>query len=61
VCDNPIKDPQADLTYKTRIDRRLPGETSHFKHIHITYYFCSQACLEKFLSPEEKNAFLLEE
>lgn len=61
VCDKIIQEPQEDLKYRTRIDRRLPGETSHFKHIHVTYYFCSPECMEKFLSPEEEEAFLSEE
>lgn len=55
VCDKIILELQENLTYKTRIDRRLPGETSHFKHIHVTYYFCSEECREKFFSPEEQD------
>ncbi|MHA1732097.1 MAG: hypothetical protein ACTSU5_09140 [Promethearchaeota archaeon] len=43
------------IAYHTRIDRRLPGETSHFKHIHVTYYFCSQSCRDRFL--EEKYSW----
>ncbi|MFX1476158.1 MAG: hypothetical protein ACFFCO_11865 [Promethearchaeota archaeon] len=57
VCDKLIQELKEDLIYRTRIDRRLPGETSHFKHIHVTYYFCSPECREKFFSPEEDAIF----
>ncbi len=61
VCDKTIKEPQEDLTHRTRIDRRLPGETSHFKHIHVTYYFCNKACREKFFSSKEDGPVFSDE
>ncbi len=61
VCDKPIQETREDLAYITRIDRRLPGETSHFKHIRVTYYFCSPECKEKFFSPENDDSLFSEE
>ncbi|MFX1561976.1 MAG: hypothetical protein ACFFDP_01580 [Promethearchaeota archaeon] len=40
---------QENLKYLTREDRVLSGETSHFKHIHVTHYFCSKECKEEFM------------
>ena len=52
VCGKEItnfKDEDEDkLSYSTRIDKKLPGETSHFKHLHVTYYFCSEKCAREF-------------
>ncbi|NVM03910.1 MAG: hypothetical protein HWN67_16380 [Candidatus Helarchaeota archaeon] len=52
VCNKELKDfKPGDKKYKIyrdRIDRPLPGEKSHFKHIYVTYIFCSEACYEKF-------------
>lgn len=53
VCNKELKDFKPEekkyRIYRTRIDRKLPGETSHFKHIHVTYIFCSEACYEKYI------------
>lgn len=43
-------------TYETRIDRKLPGETSHFKHIHVTYYFCNKKCKDEYLNSPEPSS-----
>ncbi|MFX0135783.1 MAG: hypothetical protein ACFFDN_19225, partial [Candidatus Hodarchaeota archaeon] len=40
--------------YRNRIDKPLPGEKSHFKHIYITYVFCSDTCAEKFYKEGNK-------
>ncbi|MHA1377943.1 MAG: hypothetical protein ACTSRG_06140 [Candidatus Helarchaeota archaeon] len=51
-----IKDEYKEkLIYKTRIDKKLPGEKSHFKHIHVAYYFCSQKCRDMFFKEYEKG------
>jgi endogenous inhibitor of DNA gyrase (YacG/DUF329 family) len=53
-----------DLEYITREDRVLPGETSHFKHIRVTYYFCSKECKEEFMEKrygEAESEFPFEE
>ncbi|MHA1382728.1 MAG: hypothetical protein ACTSR3_03120 [Candidatus Helarchaeota archaeon] len=51
-----IKDEDVNkLVYKTRIDKKLPGEKSHFKHLHVTYYFCSQKCADEFFKEYEKG------
>lgn len=48
ICRKDIPELDENLTYKTRIDKKLPGEKSHFKHLHVTYMFCSKECKEEF-------------
>jgi len=54
ICNKELEDFKPEdkkyPIYSTRIDKRLPGEKSHFKHIHVTYVFCSEACYKKFLN-----------
>lgn len=51
----PIEQINEELKYSTRIDKRLPGETSHFKHLHVTYYFCSEECKKEFIRERDKD------
>ena len=55
-----IKEEDEDkLIYKTRIDKELPGEKSHFKHLHVTFYFCSQECADEFFKEGENTRWIL--
>lgn len=47
------------LIYRTRIDKRLPGEKSHFKHYHVSYFFCSEKCSEEFFKESIDKSWLL--
>ena len=51
----PIEEIEEELKESTRIDKKLPGETSHFKHIHVTYYFCSNDCKTAFMLERDKS------
>jgi len=44
-----------NMAIEDRIDRKLPGEKSHFKHIHVKYLFCSKECRELFDNEEVKS------
>ena len=51
VCQKKIPELTAELdelAYVTRIDRKLPFDKSHFKHIRVTYFFCSKTCETQF-------------
>lgn len=55
-CGKPIAEPHASPVIHDRVDRVLPGDPSHFKHIHVTYWFCSETCKKAYLD-ENDGAF----